>query len=256
MIHFVRRLRRQLLADGRLGRYLAYAAGEILLVVIGILIALQIDNWNEARKDREKELGYLANIRSDLVANIDEMDRYLAERTERVAAARRILTHFNGKPIDDVSAFNADGISIYSWERFYLGNNTYQELVNSGNFALLSNHDIKDQLLDIEALYRRMKGEEDHYRFDTETALYKPLYDLVDTESMTADFEYRITGGKSGREDAITPETFDAFLKSQTIKNGFVMTILEYGTMNSQMRELRERCEKLINEIDTEIARD
>jgi len=255
MIHILRRLRRQLIDEGRLSRYLAYAAGEIVLVVIGILIALQIDNWNEARKDRARELGYLGNIRGDLVANIDEMDRYLATRSELIAAARRILTHFDGEPIEDVSAFNADGIGIYSWERFYLGNNTYQELVSSGNFALLSNHEIKDQLLDIEALYRKMKGEEDHYRFDTETALYKPLYELVDTESMTADFEYRISGGKSGRKDAISTRTFDGFLQSRTLKNGFVMTILEYGTMNAQMRELKQRCEKLIAEIDAEIER-
>jgi hypothetical protein len=180
-------MRRTLLAESRFTRYLGYAVGEIVLVVIGILIALQINTWNDARKDRAKELAYLANIRTDLVANIAEMDRFLAARRERVTAAGRILEHFAGKPIDDPSAFNADSIGIYSWERFYLGNNTYQELVNSGNFALLSNHAIKDQLLDIEALYRKMKGEEDHYRFDTETALYKPVYEVMDTEALTAD---------------------------------------------------------------------
>ncbi len=255
MIHFLRDLRRGLFDGGRLRSYLAYAAGELLLIVLGILIAMQIGNWNTGRQDRARELTYLTNIRSDLVANVALMDRFLAERKERVAGAQRILTHFGGKPIKDVSAFNADGINIYGWERFYLGNNTYQELVSSGNFALLSNHDIKTQLLDIEALYVKMKSEEDHYRFDSETALYKPIYELLDTEAMTADYAYRASGGRAGHKGALTSANFEPMLKSRTIKNGFVMTILEYGTMNTQMAEMRERCRKLIAVIDAEIRR-
>lgn len=249
------KLRRHASADSRLGRYLAYAAGELVLVVVGILIALQINVWNTAREDRAKEKAYLTRIRGDMATNIAEMDRYLAERTERVAAARRILTHFNGKPITDPTAFNMDGISIYNWQRYYLNNNTYQELVSSGNFALLANPRVKRGLLEIEALYGKMKSEEDHYRFDTETALYKPIYDVMDTEAVTADAEYELSSGKSGRR-AVTAETFAPMLRNNTIKNGFVMTILEYGTMNTQMKELRQRCSGLIAAIDADLQRD
>lgn len=255
MINVVRKLRRRVLADGRLGRYLAYAIGEIVLVVIGILIALQINNLNDQRKDRAKELGYLANIRTDLVVNITQMDRYLAVRTERIAAANRILAHFDGAPIQDASAFNADAISIYDWERFYQGNNTYQELVNSGNFALISNDAIKDMLLDIEALYRKMKSEEDHYRFDSETTLYEPLYATMDLEPMVADLTYRMSAGQAGRKDALTTQAFDRLLKNQIAKNGFVLTSLEYEKMNGQMQEMRTLSQALIKAIDVEMQR-
>jgi len=255
MVHHLRALRRQLFDGGRVRTYVAYAAGELLLIVAGILIAMQIGNWNMARQDRARELTYLANIRSDLVANVALMDRFLAERNERIAAARRMLTHFSGKPIEDVSAFNADGINIYSWERFYLGNNSYQELVSSGNFALLSNHGIKKQLLDIEALSLKMKSEEDHYRFDSETTLYKPIYELLDTEKMTEDFAYRESGGREGRAGRLTMANFQPMLDSLTLKNGFVVTVLEYGTMNAQMVEMRKRCQDLIAMIDAELRR-
>lgn len=255
MVHVLRAVRRELSSQGRFRRYLVYAAGEIVLVVLGILIALQINNWNSARQDRARELVYLANIRSDLVADIADMDRYLATRKERIAAAERVLKHFDGQPITDPSAFNADGISIYSWQRYYLGNNTYQEMVSSGNFALLSNSHIKSQLLNVEALYAKMKSEEDHYRFDTETALYKPLYDRMDTEAMIADFQYHASGGQAGRANAVTAASFEPLLKSKTLKNGFMMTILEYGTMNEQMADLRERCRTLIATIDAELKR-
>ncbi|HSM24201.1 MAG TPA: hypothetical protein VK856_05005 [Anaerolineaceae bacterium] len=67
MIKFFRKIRQRLLAEGNLKRYLLYAIGEILLVVIGILIALQINTWNEWRKDRIKE----ENILHDLAKNIE-----------------------------------------------------------------------------------------------------------------------------------------------------------------------------------------
>lgn len=251
----LRKLRRHVFADSRFGRYLAYAAGELVLVVAGILIALQINTLNTARENRAKERAFLTQIRSDMTTNIAEMERFLAERTGRVAAARRILTHFNGKPLTDPAAFNQDGISIFSWQRYYLDDNTYRELVSSGNFALLANSRVKRDLLEIEALYGKMKSEEDHYRFDTETALYKPIYDVMDTEALTADADFQLSGGKSGRR-AVTAETFTPMLRNNTIKNGFMMTILEYGTMNVQMEELQRRRRSLIAVIDADLARE
>lgn len=255
MIRFTHKIRQRLLAENRVTRYLAYALGEIVLVVIGILIALQINNYNDARKDRAKELGYLANIRTDVMANIAEMDRYLATRTEGIATANRILAHFDGKPIDDLSAFNDDQISIYSWRRYYLIDNTYQELVNSGNFALLSNDSIKHGLLDIESQYKKLKAEEDHFRFDSETLLYHPLYETMDLEPMTADYAYRVSNGQAGRKGTLSAQAFEPLLANRKLKNGFSMTILEFDTMNGQMRQMRDLSHKLVRAIDDEMKR-
>lgn len=255
MIRFFRKIRQRLLLDHKLRTYSLYAIGEILLVVIGILIALQINNQNDLRKDRIKEVHYLGNIKTDLEINLQEMERYLEYRTESIASANRVIEHFEGKPITDYAAFNADGVHIYEWERFWQNDNTFKELVNSGNLALISNEDIKTALLDIELLYKIMKSEEDHYRFDTETALYKPLYDLMDLRPMVASFEYRMTNGEAGEDVDLSGEYFSDFLKNTTIKNGFVMTVLELNKLNSQMREIKRRTEELILLIDKEIER-
>lgn len=255
MIRFFRRLRQRLLLEHKLRQYFFYAIGEILLVVIGILIALQINNQNDLRKDRLKEVHYLGNIKTDLQINLQEMDRYLQYRTECIAAANRVLEHFEGEPITDYAAFNADGVHIYEWERFWQNDQTFQELVNSGNLALISNEAIKTALLDIELLYMIMKSEEDHYRFDTETALYKPLYEMMDLLPMVASYEYHVTGGSSGENVDLSGAYFSDFLKNTTVKNGFVMTVLELGKLNQQMREIKRRTEGLVELIDAEIAR-
>ena len=69
MIKFFRKIRQNLLMENKTGKYFKYAIGEIVLVVIGILIALQINNWNELKKLKEKENVFLKEIISDLNYN-------------------------------------------------------------------------------------------------------------------------------------------------------------------------------------------
>ena len=74
MINFFRKIRKKLADDNKPLKYLRYAVGEIVLVVIGILIALQINNWNEGRKDRVLEKKLLENLADNLEQNEDLME--------------------------------------------------------------------------------------------------------------------------------------------------------------------------------------
>ena len=69
MIKLFRNIRQNLLAEGKTSKYLKYAAGEIILVVIGILIALSINTWNEERKERAIIKSVMKNIRYDLISD-------------------------------------------------------------------------------------------------------------------------------------------------------------------------------------------
>ena len=75
MIRFFRNIRQKLAAQNKFAAYMRYAIGEILLVVIGILIALQVNSWNEQRKLHINELHYLANLKNDLKLNIAGIDK-------------------------------------------------------------------------------------------------------------------------------------------------------------------------------------
>jgi len=66
MIKFFRKIRQNLLMENKTGKYFKYAIGEIVLVVIGILIALQINNWNEGRKEFNKSKARLEEFKRDL----------------------------------------------------------------------------------------------------------------------------------------------------------------------------------------------
>ena len=144
---------------------------------------------------------------------------------------------------------------MFIWQKFYQNNNTFQELLNSGNLALISNDSIKNILLDLESLYKKMKSEEDHYRFDTEKLLYEPLYELMDLNPMVSNFEFHASNGQSGKDVTLSAEYFADFLRSTKIKNGFVMTVLEFSIMNAQMRDMKAMTEDLIVLIDEEIEK-
>jgi len=76
MIKFFRKIRQDLLKKGNTGKYLQYAIGEIVLVVIGILIALSINNWNEGRLMRKAELNFYRNTKQRL---LDDANNIAAE---------------------------------------------------------------------------------------------------------------------------------------------------------------------------------
>jgi len=91
MIKFFRHIRKDLMETGKTGKYFKYAIGEIILVVIGILIALQINNWNEVKKANEKETHALNEIISDLDNNIESLTTIKTRETNGINSSRRSL---------------------------------------------------------------------------------------------------------------------------------------------------------------------
>jgi hypothetical protein len=86
MIKFFRQIRYNFISENKTGKYLKYALGEIILVVIGILIALQVNNWNENRKERHVELKILKSIENDITEDIKNMTAMIA--TEEIGCKR------------------------------------------------------------------------------------------------------------------------------------------------------------------------
>lgn len=239
--------------DNKPAKYMRYAIGEVVLVVVGILIALQINNWAEQGKQRAREVHYLKNIKTDLALNIQEIDRYIETRTKAIESATIILEHFEGKPITDLSEFSIHTINIYTWRKFFQNNNTFQELVNSGNLALISNDSIKSTLLNMEMLYNIMKDEEAHFRFDAEILLYEPSYEMIDFNSVVKDYTYEITNGQAGEKLELSMEQYNLMLNDIRQKNGFVMAVYEFSVMNGQLEQMKNMCLDLIQLIDDDI---
>jgi len=97
MINFFRKIRKKLADDNKPLKYMRYAIGEIVLVVIGILIALSINNWNEYRKDREKEQKVLETLVNNLERNSVILDEGLIVVEKLDKSSKIVFDFFEGK---------------------------------------------------------------------------------------------------------------------------------------------------------------
>ncbi|MFT4662352.1 MAG: hypothetical protein ACI8XB_002642 [Patiriisocius sp.] len=253
MIKFFRKIRYDLMEKNKTGKYLKYAIGEIILVVIGILIALSINNSNESRKTRNQEVHYLKNLKTDLILNIAELDEYIAVRNLRIESANKVLEYFEGKPLTDLNDIAFHTTNIYIWQKFSQQDNTFQELVNSGNLALISNDTIKNGLLNLQSLYKKLKNEEEHFRYDAEILLYEPSYAVLDLNPIVKNFTYQVSNGQAGENIELSRTNYEVLLKDIKQKNGFVMAVYEFSVMNVQFNEMKKICNSIIALIDNEI---
>lgn len=125
-----KRVRKKILGEGAARRYVLYAGGEILLVVIGILLALQINNWNEERKERAHEKYVLGEI----LLNLEEDRRQVAFSLDnRQAAAKAIqkLSSANQNEYDR-GEYEQDLAGLFSFERFYPIKTGYGMIISTG----------------------------------------------------------------------------------------------------------------------------
>jgi hypothetical protein len=253
MIKLFRKIRQKMVSENKVSKYILYAIGEILLVVIGILIALNINNNNELKQQRYKELNYLKNIKIDLKLNNAHLDNYITTREIAINSANTIIAHYEGKPITDLKEFSRHTVNIYTWRKFFQINNTFQELINSGNLALISNDSIKNVLLNMESLYKVMKDEEAHFRYDAEILLYEPSYNIMDMNPIVQNYIHFVSNGAVGDDQELSRKEFDAMLKDTKQKNGFVMAVYQFTVMNQQFNKMKTMCQTLIALIDKEI---
>lgn len=102
MLVFFRKIRKQLAADNKPLQYMRYAIGEILLVVIGILIALQINTWNEDRKSSAREMKLLAELRTNLQINVQNLKNDIESQVKSAATIDYLIEHLdNRRPYKD-----------------------------------------------------------------------------------------------------------------------------------------------------------
>ncbi len=148
MIKFFRKIRQNLLSEGKTGKYFKYAIGEIILVVIGILIALQINNWNENQKLRNQEITYLNNLKDDLEIQINMLDVYIDYENIIIDHSNDIIKHYelnNGfKNMDSVFPKLNDLTTRWT---FTNTNTTLLQMLNSNQINIIQNKKLKEALI-------------------------------------------------------------------------------------------------------------
>ena len=147
MIGFFRKIRKKLADDNKPLKYMRYAIGEILLVVIGILIALQINNWNEEKKDRSLEIEFLKRLKSDLLIDSTYYSRRIKDSENYVMSNIDFITELYKAQQNYTDVKNLFEKLTLGSEQLVSQNSAYLELINDGKLNLIRNSELKSALI-------------------------------------------------------------------------------------------------------------
>lgn len=186
MIKFFRQIRQTLIMENKTSKYFKYAIGEIVLVVIGILIALQINNWNELKKTSILETKILKELHSNILQDIDEIHSDLTFMDSITKACATIKTYLETH--DSPNEFFFKTLSILRITPHFDPNKSGYQLLHSKGVEVISNDSLRNT---VSLLYERSypyykRYEEERLRFHalhSEPVLLNYLYMNFDLSS-------------------------------------------------------------------------
>ena len=224
--------------ENKTGKYFKYAIGEILLVMIGILLALQVSNWNQQRIASQKEQLLLEALHDEFVENRAQFKNVINVHENALRSTQYVIAQF---PIDpkkiDLKTFYE---KMNSWGRSFTFNPTQgviRSLVNTSSFELISNKELRSLLVSWEDVLADYQEEEDLAKKDC----YEVLFPEVS----------RFLGWNHGYEDERVDINYFSTLQFETVffrRENILKQILGLQNNSRQKSEL-ERIKTTIDRI-------
>ena len=162
MINFLRGIRRELINESKTSIYLVYAVGEVVLVVIGILIALQIDNWNENKRIKNTEQQYLLALKEEFSFNKGELESIMNRNKLNFDYALRILDN-TGPENPEITDEEFGRFLTYSLSteiQFDPNQGVLDEIISSGKLGIFSSKELKFALSSWSGILKRVRLQE------------------------------------------------------------------------------------------------
>lgn len=256
MIKFFRKIRQKLLQEGKVINYLKYAIGEILLVVIGILIALQVNNWNENRKTSIREQALLTGLKQELTANLQELNRIIEVNQKRNDGAYKLVSVLSPQKTTlsdvEISKLLYSALAREAVYKPSLG--VLNEAISTGSLSIIKNIALRDFFASIESDLQLLKTQEEGvYQFRLECL--KTMKELGNVRNVLFDaLESEIAQklGKSSFENSNKE-----LLQSKKFENDIVLFI---GTTNhlqtAFLSPLKDKITEAMKLLNTELNHD
>ncbi len=263
MIKFFRKIRQRLLSENKFSKYLIYAIGEIVLVVIGILIALQINNWNEQNKADSEENVFLERLLVDLKKDKAYLENIHSRRKSQIRAAKAIIDFSIETKLDSIIYQLPNMLTISSWKETTSNQNTFFELISSGNLNIIKSDAIKDGLLSIDRSYKTLINDDKSIKEPYVSNLW-PAVDLINPYNYLVldpdlNQEFRISERLKTHEiEKMVIELkqdFKKVLDSKKFRSGLMNAMDSYERSLPVIEGMVEQIVLLISKIEIEIKK-
>ena len=261
MIKFFRKIRYDLMEKNKTGKYLKYAIGEIILVMVGILLALQINNWNETKKEQVITNKYLSGFVSDLEKDRVILDSLIIVRKKQSASAKALINMIETNDYD-LDSFYSHFYYLFPFYRFIPNSNTLEEVLNSSHLRLLTDEEIKNRLLDLRSSYKTIQLLEEHVYEDRIVYLYSALtmnhLDLNGLYIADTGFslEKREESFSKSKDVEVYKKDADYFMKDRHFKSFIHMLDFNLKFVIPQVEKARNDCQSIISQIEENMKND
>jgi len=244
MFRFFRRIRKKLFENGKLRQYLLYAVGEIFLVVVGILIALQINNWNEGRKERKLEDEYLEKIALNIENDINQYNKIIVAQQGYRNGVDSFLLIVRNPFTYEATDLDRYYSQLWRFERFTPNKGALNNMISSGKINIIQNEDLLNAILNY---YKTI--DEQSASVDEAISVYSrnhigPYFmnfDFMDSNALTSEYRER--------------KTLLEYHKDPVIENLISARLLMMGIQKKYYTEQIERATDLINKINEELKK-
>ena len=160
MINFFRKIRHELMGKNKTGKYFKYAIGEILLVVVGILIALQINNWNEQRKLDTEEKYLLNELLQEFQINLSDVIKDDITNSSTKDAAIGIMSMIQEKSIqNNTSKLDSLFIVVFGYSSYNASTGVLDEIISSGKLRAIKDVKLKTLLTQWSGIIENQKED-------------------------------------------------------------------------------------------------
>jgi hypothetical protein len=223
------------MSENKTGRYFKYAIGEIILVVIGILIALQINNWNQGRKEAALEQRYLKNLVEELKKDSTALQAN-AIKLERQANTKNPLLDMlrEGKENDSLKLyFNLQWRPIYPYTPL---KSTYEEMTNSSHLNIIKSDDIRSAIVKMYNSYEDLEKDE--------------AFLLEYFKSLVNELSRKITTIYDPSVEDILALGQDNYVMNSIRLNGAYSRLNNYNEKLSECRDLLEKIRNYLRSLD------
>ena len=151
MLRIFQKIRQRLLTENKFGKYVLYAIGEIIILIFGIVFALQVNNWNLKRQDKASEISILESMKEELQSDLEYISTDIVVHQIGIDAAQIIIDHLEKDlPYHDSLAIYFMDTSIFTV--IYYNHGAYETLQSLG-ISLISDKKIRTQIIDLYAKY-------------------------------------------------------------------------------------------------------
>lgn len=157
------KVRQKLAQENKIGKFIGVAVVEMVLIIVGILIALQIDNWNQTKQEHKIVKEYLEIIKHNVANDLKELEIIKEHREQSLDYTDTILGYYKNEHVSDPKLFELGFKSLFVEQRFYPNINAYESLKSSGFLRNVGNTNIEEALNAYYALMDRILTNEEVY---------------------------------------------------------------------------------------------